>query len=79
MSQHARRHPCDAWSLQTSEAGTEKGICAQVEAAAAYLAEPETPIKRLLLLLDLARQGVPEGSHIPLERWSQVLRDLSLQ
>ncbi|CAK0783695.1 hypothetical protein CVIRNUC_006894 [Coccomyxa viridis] len=52
---------------------------ADVEAAAAYLAEPETPIKRLLLLLDLARQGVPEGSHIPLERWSQVLRDLSLQ
>ena len=50
-----------------------------MEAAAAYLAEPETPIKRLLLLLDLARQGVPEGSHIPLERWSQVLRDLSLQ
>ena len=51
----------------------------QLEAAASCLVEAEVPIKRLLLLLDLARQGVPEGSHIPLDRWMQVLQDLSLQ
>ncbi len=50
----------------------------QVEAAVAGLAEAEVPIKRLLLLVDLARQGVPAGAPIPLERWHQVLRDLSL-
>ncbi|CAL5222767.1 g5179 [Coccomyxa viridis] len=50
-----------------------------LEAAASCLTEAEVPIKRLLLLLELARQGVPEGSHIPLDRWMQVLHDLSLQ
>ena len=54
-------------------------VTLQLEAAASCLTEAEVPIKRLLLLLDLARQGVPEGSHIPLERWMQVLHDLSLQ
>lgn len=50
----------------------------QVGAAVAGLVEAEVPIKRLLLLLDLARQGVPAGAPIPLARWNQVLRDLSL-
>ncbi|KAK9840836.1 hypothetical protein WJX81_007964 [Elliptochloris bilobata] len=50
----------------------------QVGAAVAGLAEAEVPIKRLLLLVDLARQGVPAGAPIPLERWHQVLRDLAL-
>ena len=54
-------------------------VTLQLEAAASCLTEAEVPIKRLLLLLDLARQGVPEGSHIPLDRWMQVLQDLSLQ
>ena len=44
----------------------------------AGLAEAEVPIKRLLLLVDLARQGVPAGTPIPLPRWHQVLRDLAL-
>jgi vesicle-fusing ATPase len=50
----------------------------QLEAAVACLAEAEVPMKRLLLLVDLARQGVPEGQYIPVHRWSQVLTDLSL-
>lgn len=54
-------------------------MCVQLEAAASCLTESEVPIKRLLLLVELARQGVPEGSPIPLERWMQVLQDLSLQ
>ena len=51
---------------------------AQAGAAVAGLADAQVPIKRLLLLLDLARQGVPAGAHIPLARWHQVLADLSL-
>ena len=50
----------------------------QVSAAVAVLAEAEVPIKRLLLLVDLARQGVPAGTPIPLQRWHEVLRDLAL-
>lgn len=42
------------------------------------LVEAEVPIKRLLLTVDLARQGVAEGQFIPLQRWTQVLADLSL-
>ena len=38
-----------------------------------------TPIKRLLLLLDLARQGQPEEeSAVPIARWTKVIQDLSL-
>ncbi len=55
------------------------GCCdMQLDAAVASLAEQEVPMKRLLLLVDLARQGVPDGQHIPLQRWIQVLTDLSL-
>jgi len=54
------------------------GARAQAGAAVAGLADAQVPIKRLLLLLDLARQGVPAGAHIPLARWHQVLADLSL-
>ena len=37
----------------------------------------EMPIKRLLLLLDLARQGVEEGERaVPLARWTGVIQDL---
>ncbi|CAL8461921.1 g1452 [Coccomyxa elongata] len=49
-----------------------------LDAAVASLAEQEVPMKRLLLLVDLARQGVPDGQHISLQRWIQVLTDLSL-
>ena len=51
---------------------------AQLEAAVACLVEAEVPIKRLLLTVDLARQGLQEGQHIPLARWTQTLADLSL-
>jgi vesicle-fusing ATPase len=50
----------------------------QLDAAVACLLDPKVPIKRLLLLVELARQGIPEGQHIPLQRWTQVLSDLSL-
>ena len=39
---------------------------------------PRVPIKRLLLLVELARQGVPEDQHIPLQHWTQALKGLSL-
>ncbi len=50
----------------------------QLEAAVACLADAEVPMKRLLLLVDLARQGITDGQYIPVQRWSQVLTDLSL-
>lgn len=51
----------------------------QLDAAVAELPDPEVPIKRLLLLLDLARQGqADEERAVPLERWSAVLRDLGV-
>ncbi len=35
------------------------------------------PLKRLLLLLDLARQGLPEEqAAVPLERWTKAIQDL---
>jgi hypothetical protein len=44
----------------------------------AELLDPEVPLKRLLLLLDLARQGQAEEERAAsLTRWSQVLRDLA--
>ena len=33
----------------------------------------QVPIKRLLLWIDMARQGVEKDARIPLSRWSQVL------
>jgi hypothetical protein len=36
-----------------------------------------TSIKRLLLLLDLARQGLPpEQMEVPIENWTKVINDL---
>ena len=35
------------------------------------------PIKKLLLWIDMAKQGVEKDARIPLSRWSQVLLDLS--
>ena len=50
----------------------------QLDAAVAELLDPEVPLKRLLLLLDLARQGQAEEERAAsLTRWSQVLRDLA--
>ena len=43
----------------------------------ASLIEPEMPIKRLLLLLEMARQAAPNSQTIPVQHWAQVLRDLS--
>jgi hypothetical protein len=42
----------------------------------------ELPIKRLLLLLEMARQSTagadePHTSVIPIERWTQVIQDLA--
>lgn len=50
---------------------------AQVDAAVASLLEPEISIKRLLLLLEMARQGVDQDAQIPVLHWNQVLRDLA--
>ena len=52
-------------------------VLGQVDMAVASLLEPEMAIKRLLLLLDLAREGIPEGAHIPVQRWQQILRDFA--
>ena len=50
----------------------------QLDAAVAELTDPRVPIKRLLLLLDLARQGQAEEERAAsLARWAQVLRDLA--
>lgn len=47
-----------------------------LEAAVAELPDM-IPIKRLLLLLDLARQDLPdEQTRVPLAKWTQVLNDL---
>ena len=35
------------------------------------------PIKKLLLWVEMARQDAAPGARIPLERWQQVLEDLS--
>lgn len=45
--------------------------------AVASLIESEMPIKRLLLLLDMARQDVAAGAPIPLQKWNQTIRDIS--
>ena len=51
----------------------------QLDAAVAELPDADVPIKRLLLLLDLARQGQPaEQPQTSLTRWAQVLRDLAV-
>ena len=52
----------------------------EVEMAIASLIEPEVPIKRLLLLLEMARQGAGGGGaspRIPIAHWNAVLRDLA--
>ncbi len=47
-----------------------------MEMAVASLLDSEVPIKRILLLVDMARQSVPEGYAIPIARWTQVIRDI---
>ena len=49
----------------------------QVDMAVANILEEEVPIKRLLMLLEMARQGVSHTDTIPITHWSQVLRDLA--
>jgi hypothetical protein len=50
----------------------------QLDIAAQEVAGDALPIKRLLLLVDLAKQGLgEEEAHVPLVRWTQVLRDMS--
>ena len=52
----------------------------QLDAAVAELPDADVPIKRLLLLLDLARQGQPaDQPQASLTRWAQVLRDLAVR
>ena len=48
----------------------------QLEVAVQEL-EDSIPIKRLLLLLDLAKQGQPEEDpSVPLGKWTKVIQDL---
>ena len=66
-------------ALTSAHPPTPLASLAQLGAAVAELVDPEVPIKRLLLLLDLARQGQPEEERAAsLTRWAQVLRDLAV-
>ncbi|DBB18339.1 hypothetical protein WJX82_004385 [Trebouxia sp. C0006] len=49
----------------------------EVNMAVASLIESQMPIKRLLLLLDIARQDVPAGIPTPLMKWNQTIRDVA--
>ena len=49
----------------------------QMDMAVASLIDTSMSMKRLLLLIDMARQGLPEGTPIPIAKWSQVIRDVS--
>jgi vesicle-fusing ATPase len=49
----------------------------EIDAAVESLLGQQMPIKRLLLLLEMARQGVPDGASIPLQRWNQVIQDIA--
>lgn len=52
---------------------------AQLQEAVGTLLDTNIPIKRLLLLLDLARQGLPEGEQaVPVGRWATVIQDLAI-
>ncbi len=57
--------------------GAQPVWCLQVNMAVASLIESEMPVKRLLLLLDMARQDVAAGAPIPLAKWNQTIRDIS--
>lgn len=46
--------------------------------AVASLLEPEMSMKRLLLLLELAREGLPDGKAVPIGNWQQILRDFTV-
>ena len=50
----------------------------QVDMAIASLLEPEMAIKRLLLLLELAREGLQDGQAVPMGQWQQVLREFAM-
>lgn len=50
----------------------------QVDMAVASLLEPEMSVKRLLLLLELAREGLQDGQAIPMPQWQQILRDFAM-
>ena len=52
-------------------------ICSlQVDMAVASLLESEISIRRLLKLLDLARDSSDENNLVNIQRWQQVLRQL---
>ena len=52
---------------------------AQLDVATTELLEPEVPVKRLLLLVELARQGLEAGQRaVPLARWTQIIQDLAM-
>jgi hypothetical protein len=53
--------------------------CVQLEEAVGTLLDVDMPMKRLLLLFDLARQGLPEGQlAVPVGRWAKVIQDLAI-
>lgn len=76
------------WSMHQSWLASKRGSlpspplllpACQLDAAVAELPDADVPIKRLLLLLDLARQGQPaDQPQASITRWAQVLRDLAV-
>ena len=56
----------------------EGPLFVQVDMAVASLLEPEMSVKRLLLLLELAREGLQDGQPIPMKQWQQILRDFAM-
>ena len=68
---------CGAWHPLTAVRAPSPRP--QLEVAAQELEDGAMPIKRLLLLLDLARQGLEEGERaVPISRWTQVIQDLGI-
>lgn len=51
----------------------------QLDVAVQEINDDQVPIKRVLLLLDLAKQGVSEeDATVPIGKWTRVLQELSL-
>eukprot|EP00192_Tetraselmis_astigmatica_P006746 CAMPEP_0117653924 /NCGR_PEP_ID=MMETSP0804-20121206/3461_1 /TAXON_ID=1074897 /ORGANISM="Tetraselmis astigmatica, Strain CCMP880" /LENGTH=722 /DNA_ID=CAMNT_0005460153 /DNA_START=175 /DNA_END=2343 /DNA_ORIENTATION=- len=50
----------------------------EVDEAVSFLLDSEVPMKRLLLLLEMARQDQTSGQRIPMERWRTCLTDLNM-
>jgi vesicle-fusing ATPase len=52
----------------------------QLDVAVQELGDVRMPVKKLLLLVDLARQGLQPGQEdVSLQRWTAVVQDLGIQ